>query len=128
LRRFGVAACVAALVTLCGCDGDAVVRAGEALQRRPASDHLKIVDVRVEGDGSDWIVDGQEMHCDVVAGYLKNDRHINLSEAVLVGPVETGNAAVRRADAVRWKLKAAGYSDVWTIGFLTSPDHPHSDP
>jgi hypothetical protein len=123
-----VAACVIALVALCGCDRDAVVRVSEALDRHHPSGHVKFIHVRVLTDGRSCIVDAQQMRCDGVAAYLKDDRHTDLSESVLVGPDGTGKAAIARADEVRWSLKAAGYSDVWTIGFLTSPDHPNPDP
>jgi len=110
-----------ALVALCGCDRDAVVRVSEALDHRDPSGHVKFVHVRVLIDGRNCTVDSQQMPCDGVAAYLKVDRHTDLSESVLVGADGAGKAAIARADEVRWNLKAEGYSDVWTIGFLTSP-------
>jgi hypothetical protein len=101
---------------------------GEALDRRHPSGHINFVHVRVLTDGRDCIVDAQQMSCDVVGAHLKNDRHLPVSQSVLVDPDGTGRAPIARAEAVRSNLKEAGYSDVWTIGFLTSPDHPSPDP
>jgi hypothetical protein len=105
-----------------------VVRLSETLDRHPPSGDVSSVHVSVLTDGRNCIVDTQQMRCDAVPVYLKDDRHIALSETVVVGPEGTGKAEVARADGVRWKIKAAGYSDVWTIGFLTSPDHANPDP
>lgn len=89
---------------------------------------MKFVHVRVLTDGRNCIVDAQQMHCDVVAAYLKNDQHLPLSESVLVDSDGTGRAAIARGETVRGNLRAAGYSDILSIGFLTSPDHPNPDP
>ena len=68
------------------------------------------------------------MRCDGVAAYLKDDRHLPLFESVLVEPDGTGHAAIAEGETVRGNLRAAGYSDIMLIGFLTSPDHPNPDP
>jgi hypothetical protein len=88
----------------------------------------KFTTVRVLIDGENCLVDARQMRCDVVAAHLKNERHLRLSESVLVEPEGTGHAAIARGEAVRDNLRVAGYSDTMLIGFLTSPDHPSPDP
>jgi hypothetical protein len=88
----------------------------------------KFTTVRVLIDGENCLVDARQMRCDVVAAYMKNERHLRLSESVFVEPEGTGHAALARGETVRTRLRAAGYSDILSVGFLTSPDHPNPDP
>jgi hypothetical protein len=118
-----------ALIALVGCDRDPIVRLNDAEGRHSPRSHVNSVYVHVlAADGRDCMVNSQRMRCNAVGAYLKDDLHVGLSEAVTVGPDATGRAAVAGAESVRTRIRAAGYSDVWIVGFLTSPDHPNPDP
>ena len=81
------------------------------------------VTVRVLTDGQNCIVDTQQMRCDAVGAFLRDDRHLPFSQPVSVTADGTGDASRARGLKTAQYLKKVGYSKVAVVivGFLTEP-------
>jgi hypothetical protein len=78
------------------------------------------VRVRALTDGRSCIVFDQQLACDAVGAYLKDTRHVPLSRAFLVDLVG-GQPSMAAALKAGHSLEAAGYSDIFRVGFITEP-------
>jgi hypothetical protein len=79
------------------------------------------VDVRVLADGQTCVVLDRQLTCDVVAAYLRDDRHLAFSHPIAISSDVVGEASVARGSKIGQSLRAAGYSTVYVVGFLTAP-------
>jgi hypothetical protein len=89
---------------------------------------VDFVTVRVLTDGQNCIVFSQQIRCDAVASYLKDNRHLPLSHDLLVMPEGAGRASLARGNDTKESLAALGYTQVMMVGFLTEPGHPDAQP
>ena len=79
------------------------------------------VTIRVSTDGQNCIVYTQQMRCDAVGQYLRDDRHLPFSQLISVFPDGTGKSSQARGMKVRRQLAKGGYSKVIVVAFLTEP-------
>jgi hypothetical protein len=79
------------------------------------------VEVRVLDDGQHCMVFEQQLACDAIGAYLKDARHLPFSQPILVNVDGVGDASHAGGLKTGQSLNAAGYSDVYVVGFLTEP-------
>ena len=79
-----------------------------------------MVRVLALADGRNCKVFEQQLACDAVGTYLKDTRHLPAGYSVLVLP-GGGKTSMPGALKASHSLEAAGYSDVFKVGFITAP-------
>jgi hypothetical protein len=84
------------------------------------------ITVRVLSDGQNCIVYTQQMRCDAVGFYLRDNRHLAFSQPINVFPDGTGDDSLTRGLKTRDDLAKVGYSKIVVVGFLTEPGAAHS--
>ena len=93
-----------------------------ALVSAAAAQETSVVTVHVLIDGKNCIVYIQQMRCDAVGAYLRDDKHLTFSQPISVTADGTGDHSRARALKTAKYFTTVGYSKVLVVGFLTEPD------
>ena len=92
-----------------------------ALVSTAAAQEASLVTVHVLIDGESCIVYTQQMRCDAVGSYLRDDKHLAFSQPISVTADGTGEHSRAQALKTAKYLTTVGYSKVLVVGFLTEP-------
>ena len=92
-----------------------------ALVSTTVAQEASLVTVHVLIDGENCIVYTQQMRCDAVGAYLRDDKHLAFSQPISITADGTGDHSRAQALKTAKYLRTVGYSNVLIVGFLTEP-------
>jgi hypothetical protein len=78
------------------------------------------IDVRVLADRESCSVNQQQMRCEAVGAYLRDERHVSVTQYINLTVDGTDNSQARGRHA-RDLIAAAGYTKIIAVGFISEP-------